>query len=291
MDDMIIQLEELQDAWLPLVMQYGSQVLLALVTLFIGWWIIGRLTSGVQALMEKRSVDRTLHGFVGALVGIGLKVLLLISVAGMIGIETTSFIALIGAAGLAVGLALQGSLANFAGGMLIIMLRPFRAGEFIEAQGVMGTVDSIQIFHTVLKTADNKTVIVPNGSLSNGNIINYSRQPTRRVDLNIGIGYDDDVKKARQILLGLAAADERVLKDPEAAVWLVALGDSSVNLSLRMWANNADYWGVFWDIQELAKEHFDREGITIPFPQRTLHVMAPAPAAAAKPETATATAD
>ena len=278
MDDVIIQLEELQDAWLPLAMQYGAQALLALVTLLIGWWIIGRLTGGVQALMEKRKIDRTLHGFIGALVGIGLKVLLLISVAGMIGIETTSFIALIGAAGLAVGLALQGSLANFAGGMLIIMLRPFRAGEFIEAQGVMGTVDSIQIFHTVLKTGDNKTVIVPNGSLSNGNIINYSRQPTRRVDLNIGIGYNDDVKKARKILLDLAAADERVLKDPEAAVWLVSLGDGSVNLSLRMWTKNADYWGVFWSIQELAKEQFEREGITIPFPQRTVHVVTPAAA-------------
>ncbi|QJD60648.1 mechanosensitive ion channel [Pseudomonas sp. gcc21] len=278
MDDVIIQLEELQDAWLPLVVQYGSQVLLALVTLLIGWWIIGRVTAGIQAMMEKRKIDRTLHGFVGALVGIGLKVLLVISVAGMIGIETTSFIAMIGAAGLAVGLALQGSLANFAGGMLIIILRPFRAGEFIEAQGVMGTVDSIQIFHTVLKTADNKTIIIPNGSLSNGNIVNYSRQPTRRVDLNMGIGYNDDVKKARKILLDLAAADERVHKDPAAAVWLVSLGESSVNLSLRMWTNNADYWGVFWDIQELAKEHFEREGITIPFPQRTLHVMTPAAA-------------
>lgn len=291
MDDLTIQLEELQDAWLPLVMQYGSQVLLALVTLLIGWWIIGRVTSGIQALMERRKVDRTLHGFVGALVGIGLKVLLLISVAGMIGIETTSFIALIGAAGLAVGLALQGSLANFAGGMLIIILRPFRAGEFIEAQGVMGTVDSIQIFHTVLKTADNKTIIIPNGSLSNGNIVNYSRQPTRRVDLNLGIGYNDDLKKARKILLGLAAADERVLKDPEPAVWLVSLGEGTVNLSLRMWTNNEDYWGVFWEIQELAKEHFDREGITLPFPQRTLHVLAPAPAQAASPATDTATAD
>lgn len=278
MDDMIIQLEELQNAWLPLAMQYGTQVLLALVTLLVGWWIIGRLTRGVHALMEKRKIDRTLHGFVGALVGIGLRVLLLISVAGMIGIETTSFIALIGAAGLAVGLALQGSLANFAGGMLIIMLRPFRAGEFIEAQGVMGTVDSIQIFHTVLKTGDNKTVIVPNGSLSNGNIVNYSRQPTRRVDLNIGIGYGDDVKKARKILLDLAAADERVFKDPEAAVWLVSLGESSVNLSLRMWTKNADYWGVFWSIQELAKEQFEREGITVPFPQRRVHVVTPAAA-------------
>ncbi|SDS75428.1 small conductance mechanosensitive channel [Halopseudomonas xinjiangensis] len=274
MNDVIIQLEELQEAWLPLVLQYGSQALLALITLLVGWWVIGRITSAAQMLLERRTVDRTLHGFIGALIGVGLKVLLIVSVAGMIGVETTSFIALIGAAGLAVGLALQGSLANFAGGMLILMLRPFRAGEYIEAQGVAGTVDSIQIFHTVLKTPDNKTIIVPNGSLSNGNVINYSRQPTRRVDLNIGIDYGDSIKQAREILLALAHADERVLKDPEPVVWLVALGDNSVNLSLRMWAKTDDYWSIYWSVIELAKERFDEEGITIPFPQRTVHVVA-----------------
>ena len=273
MDEVMVQLEGLQEAWLPMVVQYGSQVLLAIVTLVIGWWIIGRLTAAIHVLMEKRNIDRTLHGFIGALVGIGLKVILLVSVAGMIGVETTSFIALIGAAGLAVGLALQGSLANFAGGMLILIVRPIRAGEHIEAQGVGGTVDSIQIFNTILKTPDNKTIIIPNGSLSNGNIINYSRQPTRRVDLNIGIDYGDDVKKARSILLELADADERVFKDPEAVVWLVSLGDNSVNLSLRMWTKTDDYWGVYWGIQELAKERFDEAGITIPFPQRTVHVV------------------
>lgn len=276
MNDVIIQLEELQAAWLPLLLQYGSQALLALVTLLVGWWVIGRITVGVHLLLEKRTVDRTLHGFIGALVGIGLKVLLVVSVAGMVGVETASFIALIGAAGLAVGLALQGSLGNFAGGMLIIILRPFRAGEYIEAQGVAGTVESIQIFHTILLSPDNKTIIVPNGSLSNGNVINYSRQPTRRVDLNIGIDYGDNVKQARDILLSLARADERVLKDPEPAVWLVSLGDNSVNLSLRMWAKTEDYWGVYWSIIELAKERFDEEGITIPFPQRTVHLVSQA---------------
>lgn len=273
MEEVMVQFEGLSEAWLPMLVQYGSQVLLAIVTLAIGWWIVGRLTAAIHLLMEKRNIDRTLHGFIGALVGIGLKVILLVSVAGMIGIETTSFIALIGAAGLAVGLALQGSLANFAGGMLILIVRPIRAGEYIEAQGVGGTVDSIQIFNTVLKTPDNKTIIIPNGSLSNGNIINYSRQPTRRVDLNIGIDYGDDVKKARAILLELANADERVFKDPEAVVWLVSLGDNSVNLSLRMWTKTDDYWGVYWELQELAKERFDQEGITIPFPQRTVHMV------------------
>lgn len=284
MDDVMVQLEELSEAWLPLVLQYGSQVLLALVTFAIGWWVIGRITSGVHVLLEKRNVDRTLHSFIGTLVSVGLKILLVISVAGMIGIETTSFIALIGAAGLAIGLALQGSLANFAGGMLILILRPFKAGEYIEAQGIGGTVDSIQIFFTVLKTADNKTIIVPNGSLSNGNIINYSRQPTRRVDINIGIDYGDDVRQARRILLGLAEADERVFTDPAPVVWLTGLGESSVDLSLRMWTKTEDFWGVFWELQELAKEEFDKAGISIPFPQRTLHMVAdPGPKASEKP--------
>lgn len=273
MDDLITQVEQLQDAWLPLILQYGSQLLLALLTLLVGWWIIGRITGRALALMEKRNIDRTLHGFVGNLLGMGLKVLLLISVAGMVGVQTTSFIAVLGAAGLAIGLALQGSLANFAGGVLILFLRPFKAGEYIEAQGVAGTVDTISIFHTVLKTPDNKTVIVPNGSLSNGNIVNYSRQPTRRVDINLGIDYGDDVKQARSLLLALAQADSRVLKDPEPVVWLASLGDNSVNLSLRMWTRTEDFWGVFWDIREQAKESFDANGITIPFPQRTVHLV------------------
>ena len=267
------KLQGLEEAWLPLVLEYGSQFLLALLTLAVGWWIVGRLVAALNTLMQKRNVEPTLHGFVSSLASIALKVLLLVSVAGMVGIETTSFIAVLGAAGLAVGLALQGRLANFAGGALILFLRPFRAGDYIEAQGVGGTVDSIQIFNTILKTPDNKTVIVPNGSLSNGNIVNYSRQATRRVDVNIGIDYGDDVKQARSILLGLAAADSRVLKDPEAVVWLVSLGDNSVNLSLRMWTKTEDFWGVFWDIQEQAKEAFDAQGITIPFPQRTVHMV------------------
>ncbi|WP_231702334.1 mechanosensitive ion channel family protein [Halopseudomonas litoralis] len=260
-----------QDQLLPMVVNYGSQLLLALATLLAGWWIIGRITRAVQALLQRRNVDPTLHSFIGTLVNIGLKALLLVSVAGMVGIETTSFIALIGAAGLAVGLALQGSLANFAGGILILVLRPIRVGEYIQAQGVEGTVDSIQIFHTVLKTGDNKTIIVPNGTLSNGSIVNFSRQPTRRVHIDLGIGYEDNVKHARKVLLQLAHADSRVLKDPEPAVWLASLGDSSVNLSLRVWTRTEDYWGVFWGLQEQAKEVFELEGITIPYPQRVMH--------------------
>lgn len=271
MEEVIGKLDALQDQWVPLMIAYSSQLLLALVTLLVGWWIIARLTRAVRALMLRRSLDPTLHGFISALVSLGLKALLLISVAGMVGIETTSFIALIGAAGLAVGLALQGSLGNFAGGILILVLRPIRVGEYIQAQGVEGTVDSIQIFNTVLKTGDNKTVIIPNGALSNGTIVNFSRQPTRRVQLELGIDYGDNVKHARKVLLRLAHADSRVLKDPEPAVWLAALGESSVNLSLRVWVRTEDYWGVYWGLQEQAKEEFELEGITIPYPQRVVH--------------------
>ena len=265
-------LEETQANWLPLLVQYGKHIVFALITLAIGWWLIGRIVSSLGHFMDKRHADPMVTGFLSSLLNALLRVLLLLSVAGMVGIETTSFIALIGAAGLAVGLALQGSLANFAGGVLILFLRPFRAGDYIEAQGTAGTVESIMIFHTILRTADNKVIILPNGSLSNGAITNYSRKPTRRVDINVGIDYTDDIKKARSVLLGLAAADQRVLKDPAAVVYLTSLGDNSVNLSLRMWTNSADYWGVFFELQEQMKEAFDREGLSFPFPQRTVHI-------------------
>ncbi len=268
-------LEEIQANWLPLLVQYGKHIVFALITLAIGWWLIGRIVSSLGHFMDKRHADPMVTGFLSSLLNALLRVLLLLSVAGMVGIETTSFIALIGAAGLAVGLALQGSLANFAGGVLILFLRPFRAGDYIEAQGTAGTVESIMIFHTILRTADNKVIILPNGSLSNGTITNYSRKPTRRVDINVGIDYTDDIKKARSVLLGLAAADQRVLKDPAAVVYLTSLGDKSVNLSLRMWTNSADYWGVFFELQEQMKEAFDREGLSFPFPQRTVHIQQP----------------
>ena len=268
-------LEEIQANWLPLLVQYGKHIVFALITLAIGWWLIGRIVSSLGHFMDKRHADPMVTGFLSSLLNALLRVLLLLSVAGMVGIETTSFIALIGAAGLAVGLALQGSLANFAGGVLILFLRPFRAGDYIEAQGTAGTVESIMIFHTILRTADNKVIILPNGSLSNGTITNYSRKPTRRVDINVGIDYTDDIKKARSVLLGLAAADQRVLKDPAAVVYLTSLGDNSVNLSLRMWTNSADYWSVFFELQEQMKEAFDREGLSFPFPQRTVHIQQP----------------
>jgi small conductance mechanosensitive channel len=268
------QLVKISESWLPVVLQYSGQLTLAIITLLLGWWLVNTLTHKVSALMDRRNVDRALHSFIGSLASIILKVLLLVSVASMIGVETTSFIAVIGAAGLAIGLALQGSLANFAGGVLIMLFRPFRAGDWIEGQGVSGSVDSIQIFHTTLKTADNKVVIVPNGSLSNGNITNYSREPKRRADINLGIDYSSDIKKARDVLLKIAE-DPRIHRDPAPVVFVTGLGDSAVNLSLRVWVATPDFWPVTFAFTEQAKEQLTEAGIGIPFPQRVVHLVQP----------------
>lgn len=265
------ELVKLSEAWLPVVLEYSGKLTLAVITLLIGWWLISKLTASIGRLLEVRKVDRALSSFIGSLVSIVLRILLLISVASMVGVETTSFIAMIGAAGLAIGLALQGSLANFAGGVLIMLFRPFRAGDWIEAQGVSGTVDSIQIFHTTLKTADNKVVIVPNGNLSNGHIINYSREPRRRAEIAVGIDYSSDIKRAREVLLDIAK-DPRIHLDPAPVVFVTGLGDSAVNLSLRVWVATGDFWPVTFEFTELAKERLTEAGIGIPFPQRVVHL-------------------
>ncbi|WP_404937540.1 mechanosensitive ion channel family protein [Pseudomonas sp. JDS08PS003] len=259
-------------AWIPMIMEYGSRVLLAVLTLAIGWWLINKLTHKVGKLLALRNADLALQGFISSLANIILKVLLIVSVASMIGVETTSFVAAIGAAGLAIGLALQGSLANFAGGVLILLFRPFRIGDFIEAQGISGSVDSIQIFHTVLRTGDNKTVIVPNGNLSNGIITNYNRQPTRKVVFDVGVDYDADLQKAREVLLELAK-DERVLADPAPVAVVSTLGDSAITLSLRVWVKTADYWDVMFRFNELSRDRLKAAGIDIPFPQRVIRVV------------------
>src|SRR5476649_3034791 len=266
------QLVKASQAWIPMIMQYGSRVLLAIVTLCIGWWLINNLTHRVGRLLALRNADQTLQGFISSLANIILKVLLIVSVASMIGVETTSFVAAIGAAGLAIGLALQGSLANFAGGVLILLFRPFRIGDWIEAQGTSGTVDSIQIFHTVLRTGDNKTVIVPNGVLSNGIITNTNRQPTRKVVFDVGVDYEADLQKAREVLLELAK-DPRVLADPAAVAVVSTLGDSSITVSLRCWTKTSDYWDVVFMLNELSRDRLKGAGIDIPFPQRVIRVM------------------
>jgi small conductance mechanosensitive channel len=259
-------------AWIPMIMEYGSRVLLAVITLAIGWWLINKVAQKLGGLLALRNADLALQGFISSLANIILKVLLIVSVASMIGVETTSFVAAIGAAGLAIGLALQGSLANFAGGVLILLFRPFRIGDWIEAQGVAGTVDSIQIFHTVLRTGDNKTIIVPNGNLSNGIITNTNRQPTRKVVFDVGVDYEADLQKARQVLLDLAK-DERVLVEPAPQAVISTLGDSSITVSLRVWVKTADYWDVMFMFNEQSRDRLKTAGIDIPFPQRVIRVV------------------
>ncbi len=260
------------DTAMELAMAYVPKLVLTVVVLLIGLWLIKRVIKLMNNGMERSSTEPTLAKFLGNLVSIGLKALLLISVASMIGIETTSFIAVLGAAGLAIGLALQGTLANFAGGVLVLLFRPFKVGDFVEAQGVTGTVAEIQIFNTVIKTGDNKHIIVPNGAISNGIITNFSTEATRRVDFVFGIGYDDDIAKAKAILERLATEDSRSLADPAPLVVVSELADSSVNFTVRVWVNAADYWGLYFDLTEQVKLTFDQEGISIPFPQSDVHI-------------------
>lgn len=269
------EIEELNtyvDTGIEMAVGYAPKLALAIVTLLIGLWIVNRLVAAMGKAFERGGMDETLRRFTRNLVNIGLKALLLISVASMIGIETTSFIAVLGAAGLAVGLALQGSLANFAGGVLILLFKPYRVGDYIDASGQAGTVREIGIFNTIMTTPDNKTLIVPNGALSNSPITNFSTQATRRVDAVFGIGYGDDLKRAKEVLRSLIEADERILNDPEPVIVVSSLGDSSVNITTRAWVNAADYFLVLWDLTENAKLAFDDAGITIPFPQRDVHL-------------------
>ncbi|WP_236213835.1 mechanosensitive ion channel family protein [Metapseudomonas otitidis] len=271
MDMNLDNLVRQSEAWLPVILEYSGKVALALVTLLVGWWLINLLTNRVSALLSMRRVDLTLHRFISNLANIALKVLLLVSVASMIGIETTSFIAAIGAAGLAIGLALQGSLANFAGGVLILFFRPFKVGDFIEAQGISGTVDSIQIFHTVLRTGDNRTVIVPNGALSNGIITNTSSQPTRQVMYEVKVDYASDLAKAREALLALAS-DPRVLPDPAPVVVVAALTDTAINLSLRLWTAAGDYGAVIFMLNEQVRDRLRAAGVELAQPPRLVQV-------------------
>ncbi len=252
--------------------EYGIKIISALVVLIIGMWVAKMIKKGVVKLMEKRSVDPTLISFATSLLYVALQVFVIIAALAKLDINTTSFIAILGAAGLAIGLALQGSLSNFAAGVLMIVFKPIKVGDFVEAGGTKGSVGEISIFTTILNTPDNKKVIVPNSKVMGDNITNFNANGTRRVDLVAGIGYGDDIDKAKTVLEGILAADERILKDPESTVAVVEMADSSVNLVVRPWVNGADYWGVYFDTTETIKKRFDEEGITIPFPQRDVHL-------------------
>lgn len=223
-------------------------------------------------MMNKRGSDEALIGFVSSLVYWALLVMVVISALGQLGIQTGSFVAIVGAAGLAIGLALQGSLSNFAAGVLILIFRPFKIGDFVEVAGEAGVVKKIQIFTTELSTGDNKQVIIPNAGITSGNITNYSTHDTRHVDLTMGIGYEDDIDKARDAINDEIAKDSRILKDPAPTVAVVELADSSVNFVVRPWVNSADYWGVYFDLTEAMKKRFDAEGISIPYPQQDVHM-------------------
>lgn len=255
-----------------LITIYGIRILAAIVILVVGRWVARTLRNFVQRMMTKSHVEETLVSFVGNLTYVALLVIVIIAALNQLGIQTTSFIAIIGAAGLAIGLALQGSLANFAAGVLLIIFRPFKVGDYIEGAGVAGVVEEIQIFTTQLKTPDNKTIIIPNANMTGGNIVNYSAKETRRVDLVMGVSYDDDLQKVRQILEDILAKDDRVLKDPAPTIGVLELGDNSVNFAVRPWVNRDDYWGVYFDVTETVKKRFDAEGISIPFPQRDVHL-------------------
>lgn len=256
-----------------LVVQYGMKFILTIVVLIVGLLVIKWITRWLVRLMEKRNVNKSLVPFLKTLTSVLLKVMLVISVMGMVGIQMTSFIVVLGAAGLAVGFALQGTLQNFAGGVMILLFKPYEVGHFIEAQGFMGTVQEIQIFHTVLLSPDNRKIIIPNSPLATGSITNFSAMPTRRIDFSFGIGYGDDIDKAREILLNMAQSDERVLKeDNPPQVMVEELADSSVNLRLRVWVESGNYWSLFFDITENVKKQFDAAGVTIPFPQSDVHL-------------------
>ena len=257
---------------IELVMIYAPKFILAIITLFVGLWLIGLITKVTRKAMEKTKTDKTLIPFITNLLSWGLKLLLFISVASMVGIATTSFIAVLGAAGLAIGLALQGSLGNFAGGVLILIFKPYNVGELIEAQGHLGVVKEVQIFNTILLTPDNKRVIIPNGAVSNGSVVNYSAEGLLRVDLVIGIAYESDILKAKEVLYKAMADHELVLQDPQSTVAVSELADSSVNLVVRPWCKVSDYWQVYFDITEAAKVNLEASGITIPFPQRDVHL-------------------
>ena len=251
---------------------FGINVIIALAIFYFGKMFISLAVRGLRNVMRRQEVDKTLETFVTNLVRMVLLVVVVIAAIGQLGIETTSFIAIFGAAGLAVGLALQGSLSNFAAGVLIVLFRPYRVGDFVEAAGISGSVEKVQILTTVLKTGDNKQIIVPNGQIMDSIITNYSANDKRRVDMVVGVSYGDDLDKVRSTIQELVAADERILAEPACTIAVSALADSSVNFVVRPWVNTADYWNVMFDLTEAIKKRFDKEGISFPFPQQDVHL-------------------
>ena len=265
MEGIIERLEE----W---VAEYGLKVVGAIVILIVGVWVAKIIKGIITKLLTKKKMEGTVVSFISNLSYVALVVFVVIAAISKLGMETTSFAAAIAAAGLAIGLALQGSLANFASGFLLLVFRPFKQGDFIEGAGVTGIVQEIQVFTTILHTPDNKKVIVPNAKLTGDNIINYSATGTRRVEIIVGVSYGDDIDKVRSVLQGVVDSEARALKEPESMIAVKEMADSSVNFVLRLWVNTEDYWAVFFDTTEAVKKSLDKAGISIPFPQRDVHL-------------------
>lgn len=270
--DLGIDWAVLNEKFQTLGFDFGIKLIAAIAIFYVGRIVARFVTRGVRKLMQAQNVDKILETFVSNLVYWALMLFVIVAAINQIGVQTTSLIAIMGAAGLAVGLALQGSLANFAAGVLIVLFRPYRVGDFVEAAGISGSVVQVQILTTILKTADNKQIVVPNGQIMGSIVTNYSANETRRVDLVVGIGYDDDIDKARDTIQELVDADDRVLKDPACLIAVSELGDSSVSLVVRPWVKTADYWAVNFGLTEAIKKRFDKEGISFPFPQRDVHL-------------------
>ena len=263
-----MDLEKLTTKGLEFATEYGIKILAAIVIWIVGSWIIKKLMKGAKVVMTKKDFDESLQKFLLNLLSWALKILLILAILSKLGVETTSFAAVIAAAGLAVGMALQGSLGNFAGGVLLMVFRPIKIGDLIEAQGEIGVVKEIEIFTTKLTGLSNKEIIIPNGALSNGNIVNYSTEGTRRVDLVFGVGYDSDIKQTKNVLMNVLTSHSSVLKDPAPAVTVMELADSSINFAVRPWCKTEDYWTVYFDVTENTKEALDAAGIEIPYPHQ-----------------------
>lgn len=272
MEDKITFAGNYLDKMINFGFEYSPKIIGGIIVLLIGLWITKLITKSVEKALAKSKLDQSLVPFLKSLTNIILKILVVITVMGMIGIQMTSFIALIGAAGLAVGLALSGTLQNFAGGVIILILKPFKVGDFIEAQGFSGTVKEISIFATMLNTGDKKLIIIPNGPLSTGSLINSSAEPQRRVDWKFGMAYGDDVENFKKAINDFFAEDTRILKEPASFIGLSELGDSSVNFTVKAWVNSADYWDVFFNINEKVYTKFGDYKLNIPFPQMDVHL-------------------
>lgn len=279
MEETSKQVAELYDQLVPMVLDYGENIVSAILILILGYWIAGRLSAGMKRLLDRQKrLDATVKPLLGNMVKYLVVAITVIAVLNRFGVQTASIIAVLGAAGLAIGLALQGTLQNIAAGIMLLALRPLKVGEYIQAGSLGGTVEEISLFTTTLTTADGVYISAPNSALWNQAITNYSRNGTRRLDFEVGISYDDDIGKAQEALIALMRADERIKDDPAPMTMVTALADSSVNINMRCWIATADFWAVKWDMQKGAKKAVEDVGCTIPFPQRDLH-MIPAPGA------------